>query len=349
MSSLEQRYVADGIWTMADDRTTCVVPEVPLLINETLEREYNELCIAVWRAAEMLIEYSKTGISDTAVRLRTRSNLYPGGMSMPPAIRIDTVMSENGPKIVEIDPNTAISIGETASLACIWEKEGYYVPTGLIGTIVDRIKNVDGRCNMALNDQPRKYKSELSYLASSLEDAGVSLSDAPGTLRLNPKGGIGSSGWDGSNNPLWGSLNDISQKDNISMLLSMDKIRLPKYLPRTYELDEISALDSDATLIAKPLNSTGSRGITAISPDDASKLSKGYVLQEFVRPTINSFGVESDEGRDEWISRISVYAGRYGLVGAQVTARPYNGGFTNAHGQSDAVQTTLATGIKSND
>mgnify|MGYP003596636479 CR=1 FL=1 len=81
-------------------------------------------------------------------------------------------------------------------------------------------------------------------------------------------------------------------------------------------------------------------GIDAMPVRDAFELPKGYVFQEKIEVLSDDFGIGG-----EWASRVSIYAGRYGLMGAQVTARRKSKEFTNVHGQSDAIQTTLAVDL----
>lgn len=101
MSELTQRYKDDGIWTGETSRTSCVVPESPLMLTSNEEYEYNELTLAVWKALESVVQLSS---SSTVNAVQNGAKPFPDGPTMPPAIRIDTVRTPDGPKIVEIDP-----------------------------------------------------------------------------------------------------------------------------------------------------------------------------------------------------------------------------------------------------
>ena len=81
----------------------------------------------------------------------------------------------------------------------------------------------------------------------------------------------------------------------------------------------------------------GSVGVRAVTAGNIDVIPPGYTFQQQLEPLNDNFGIEG-----QWVSRVSIYAGRYGLLGAQVTARRRQPGFTNVHGQADAIQTTLA-------
>lgn len=345
MSAMTERYKSDGIWTGETSRTSCVVPEAPLFITTNEEYAYNELTLATWNALESVIANKLETIGNGSLP-------FPEGATMPPAIRIDTVRTLDGPKIVEIDPVSAISIGETVSLIRIWQEQGYEVPSGLLEAIVAEI---DKGIAIDLPRGKEDYQAELSYLRRALRESGVEQGAGSDVRQLSAfnevptrRRAINRDGWLGKVNPLWGSLIGVADKSNLNSLISGDKIKLPRFLPVSYNKAELDGIDPDLQLIAKPLMGTGSTGIRQVTATSGRLLPDGYVYQEMVTPLIDSFGeCVSVDGEaienDQWVSRVSVYAGRYGLLGAEVTARPRDvSGFTNAHGQQDAVQTTIA-------
>lgn len=348
MNALAERYKSDGIWTGASSRTSCVVPEIPLLISTDEEYAYNKLALAVWNALENVIA---NGIDSIANGARP----FPDGSTMPPAVRIDTVRTVDGPKIVEIDPVSAISIGETSSLIRIWQEQGYQVPTGLSQVIVSDILKSGRGFAIDLPRGKEDYNAELEYLRKLMLESGVEQREGLDAIQLSAfnevparRKTINRDGWLGRVNPLWGSLIGIADKSNLRLLVSGDKTNLPIFLPKSYEKKDLDDLDPDTQLIAKPLMGTGSSGVRQVTAKAGLSLSGGYIYQDMLTPATDFFGecVEisgASTENTEWVSRVSVYAGRYGLLGAEVTARPRNpSGFTNAHGQQDAVQTTIA-------
>lgn len=341
MSEVIKKYQQDGIWTMATPRQSCVVPENPLCISTEEEYELNRLSLSVWNATQNLLEMAREcprvypGVVGAAEK-------FPEGLTMPPAIRIDTVRTFEGPKIVEVDPVTAISLGETLSLMGIWQSEGYDVPSGLDEAIRSGLIEADYRVAMALPSAKFEYKSELDCLMAALQTVGVEYDDAGMQLSAfndvaAVRRRINKNGWEYERNPLWGSLVGLANKNNIGALMSGDKIGYPQYVADEYTRDEIGRLDQDVPLVAKPLRGTGSVGVATVRAKDVANMPEGFVYQQRLDVLADDFGVEG-----EWVSRVSLYAGKYGLLGAQVTARRKEGDFTNVHGQSDAIQTTLA-------
>lgn len=341
MSDLRVKYQESGIWTMATPRQSCVVPERPLLISTDEEYELNKLSLSVWKAVETLLEMADIN-PKAHTALVNAAAPFPEGLTMPPAIRVDTVRTIDGPKIVEVDPVTAISLGETASLIDIWQAEGYGVPTGLVDTVQSTLIDSGVGIAVSLPSAKSAYKGEVEYFVETLQsrgiaydDAGVQMSafnDAAAVRRR-----INRDGWRGDRNPLWGSLVGLAGKNNLGMLIGGDKVDLPRYLAEEYAAAEATELDSDTLLVAKPLNGTGSIGVVAMRAGEVDGGQRGVVYQRQLDVMTDNFGLEG-----EWVSRVSLYAGKYGLLGAQVTARRKEGAFTNVHGQSDAMQTTLA-------
>lgn len=356
--SMTQRYKERGIWTMESGRDTCIVPETPLLISRDEERILNELARAVWRALETAVEWGFESIGPTGKGISDRACAFPDGPTLPPAVRIDTIRTGEGPKIVEVDPISAISIGETLSLQRLWSEEGYIVPVGLKEAIVSEIKRRSNELAVDIPSGKMMYKRDLDYLINEVKDEGVKVNaDAirtSDTLQLSAfndiaatRRAINRDGWQFTANPLWGSLVGIADKQNLNVLIGTDKLVLPKYLPKTYSRNELKLLDSRTRVVAKPLMGTGSNNVEAISVSEAISIPDDYIFQELLTPLTDDFGeinTIKQESRTQWVSRVSVYAGRYGLLGAQVTARPreQQSDFTNVHGQSDAIQTTLA-------
>lgn len=326
---------------MNSPRETCVVPEKPLMISTSEEKELNQLALAAWRALGGVVEM----IRDSPASNRSVANSaakFPDGLTMPPVMRVDTVRTEAGPRIVEIDPITAISLGETVALTEIWSEQGYAVPGGVLDVIRQSLPVDEKKIALTIPSVKSEYESELNFLIGSLAEAGVEYDKNATQLSAfndvaSVRRGINKNGWDKERNPLWGSLVGLADKTNLGMLVSGDKIDFPKYLPREYTREDMPDLREDAVIIAKPLKGSGSVGVVATTSNGALRLPDGYMFQEKFEVLSDDFGIGG-----EWASRVSIYAGRYGLMGAQVTARRKNENFTNVHGQSDAVQTTLA-------
>lgn len=343
------RYKSDGIWTMETPRTTCVVPAEPLVICPEEEGDLNELCLGVYRSLGKLCEYADYDPKDWRW-LAEPSTRFPQGLTLPPAIRIDTVRTKDGPKVVEVDPISAISLGETTSLIEAWRDAGYNVPTGLCDSIALVALQKGLPLSAKLPIGMSKYQTEVDYLLKKLSSCGVSISDKiEGSVQLSAfmENGPsrrqvlrGDAGF-GSTNPLWGSLFGAAAKDRLLCLLAGDNSSsLANYLLPQYTANDLEELNPDKLIVAKPVRGMGSRGVYLATVKNTLELGdnlKDYVFQEFVKPRPDYFG-----GADPYVSRVSLYAGEKGLLGAQVTARPETEKFTNAHGQADAIQTTLA-------
>jgi len=125
-------YQASGIWTMNSARSSCVVPERPLLITEDEKRGLDALAKGVWAGFVAIAGYMRESdqLIWNTVRNPARGSVgcFPEGPTMPPAIRIDVVRTSDGPKIVEADPVSARSLGETAFLANIWRRSWLRYP-----------------------------------------------------------------------------------------------------------------------------------------------------------------------------------------------------------------------------
>lgn len=351
MSELQKEYKRSGIWSMESPRASCVIPDRPLLISADEERDLNELALAAWNGLEMATEWGNDKVGPTGRAISQAAQMFPESISMPPAVRIDVVRTAEGPRIVEVDPVTAISLGETAFLMSVWSQLGYTVPSGLEEVIVqETMKRGVNSINISLPQSKEYYRSDLSYLARRLGEFGVECSmklpedttrielsafnDAPDSRRR-----INRDGWLPELNPLWGPMIGLSDKTNLDILLATNKSQIARYLPAVFNRDELRCLDDSQIIVAKPLRGGGSKGVQAVTPSEAIMMPEGYVFQELLQPLADQF---MDGDSAEWISRISIYASRTGIVGAQVTARPKAGIFTNAHGQADAVQTTIA-------
>ena len=352
MNALVDRYVEDGIWNMNSPRETCRVPTEPLTITQAEEYELNRLALSVWKAQESVIDMTMYGTQQPWVRLNRLQSIYPDGLTMPPAIRVDTVLSEDGLRIIEVDPVSAISLGETISLIRIWQEQGYQIPDGLLETISGLVAKGTGELSLELPSEKSQYQAEVGYLAKMLAREGVIIDErAPLKLSSFPevpanRRFINGQGWSEPTNPLWGSLSDFSDKTNLELLMCGDKQAFASYLPRIYQRDELNELDPDATIVVKPIKGMGSVGVRAMTVNKALEFTGGYIFQEKVDPRVDSFTDDQNMQPTTYSSRVSIYAGKYGLLGAQVTARPRQPTFTNVHGQADAVQTTLAISQK---
>lgn len=359
LSERRQAYVESDIWNLTSPRNSCVVPERPLIISPEEERDLNELALAVNEAVTVAINTAQFSQEEPWYRYRDSAAPFPDGLTMPPAIRVDVVRTENGPKIVEIDPITALSIGETAFLANEWS-EGHNVIESPVRQIANSVQATSAN-RLALNLPSAKadYSPEIKYLAQQLRGVGIDVVegeyDQPSTIQLSSFYEVPSArkrltkGTQRLNrNPLWGSLNGLSSKAALGQLMLCSE-RLRSFAVREYTESEIDDLPGDTLLVAKPIRGTGSVGLKTLFPADVFD-ARGFVFQESLEPTRDSFGnVMTAEGNvvsgTTWVTRLSIYAGRSGMVGAQVTARRPEGLFTNVDGKPDAVQTALAVDV----
>lgn len=362
MKELPERrrsYADAGIWNFQSPRNSCMVPEKPLIISSEEERDLNEMALGVYEAIGVAVGIAKFSQEEPWYRYRDSAAPFPGGLTMPPAIRVDVVRTDKGPKIVEVDPITALSIGETAFLAREWA-EDYEVIESPVRQIVNCIQATDAR-QLSINLPADKidYLLEMKYLAAQLREAGVDTvigeDDSPSTIQLSgfyevpsARKRLTSSARTLGMNPLWGSLNGLSSKVALAQLLLLSE-RLNPFAVREYTPEELSSLPDDKVLIAKPVQGTGSIGLKALFPSEV-KRAKGFVFQEALQPVIDNFGdVMSPDNKilqnTSWVTRLSVYAGRTGMVGAQVTARQPEKFFTNVDGKPDAIQAALAVDV----
>ena len=339
------------IWDMKIARSTCVVPERPLLITVEEERDLTNIALGIWRTVENVTETAGYSQLEPYRGVANAATAFPEGLTMPPAIRADLVKTGEGFKVVEIDPITAISLGETVLLADIWRQAGYKVIEPPIKQIANAAENKRAsEISVTVPRAKEDYTKELRYLAESLRLLGIDVladnsrsalplsafMEDPVSARYVNRQGLGT-----KLNPLWGPLVRLTAKDFLLDAEEMVDARLKRVLPRTARAgDALAAFMPDERVVCKPVKGTGSRGLTVTAAANTLGL-KGYIVQELLQVKTDQFG--SDELlSQEWASRISIYAGRTGVVGAQVTARVREGEFTNAHGQADAIQTTLA-------
>ncbi len=349
-------YAGNSIWTFQNPRTSCLIPEVPLLISEAEEIQLNELSLGIYNAVAVAVELAREVNERPWNDLFNTARAFPDGLTMPPAIRTDIVRTVDGPKVVEIDPVTAISLGETCFLADAWCDQ-YDVVESPIEAILRALKEREVESlGIVTPSEKSDYQSEIAYLAKCLEERGIvvrrgdfngvqlsSFTEVPANRKkinrqLKPL----------ENNPLWGSLYGLMGKDKLSMLSRCDE-RLAKGTAREYTLDEVELLEPETKLVAKPEKGTGSIGLKVLNASECVG-KKGYVFQEVLVPRNDDFGEVVDgegalQSAGEWVTRLSIYASSKGLAGAQVTARKREGLFTNVDGKPDAVQTTLAVTI----
>jgi len=326
------------------------------VIGPEEERDLIDLSRGVWQAVESLVEFVNASPKYWS-SVANKASAFPEGLTMPPAIRIDVVRTAIGPKIVEVDPITAISLGETVFLTQAWQQAGYRVVDGLLERIAT--KAADDTLNMVLPREKQAYEAEVAYLAKSLRALGVktvvddNLND--GSLLLS--GFMESSSLRkfinkkpqvlGERNPLYGSLCGISDKGNLSVLRALEKKLLPLYLPKEYDQEALRQLDPNTLVVSKPRAGTGSIGVRAVRPAQAMSQTGNDIFQELLQPVLDNYGrCMGGNGRElvatDWVTRLSIYASSKGMVGIQATARLREGEFTNVHGQADAVQTTAA-------
>lgn len=356
LATIQDAY--SPIWDMVDPRRSCVVPEQPLYISRDEERDLIDIARGVWRAMEAVIDIANTSNAQPWQSIKNSSKTFPDGLTLPPAIRIDTVRSIEGFRVVEVDPVTAISLGETALLAEVWQNSGSVIeaPTAQIARSVKDLG--ESQLVISLPSELSDYQREVRYLAAKVKEAGqevayvgygdpepegVQLSafmENPRSAKIRNKVARPT-----GSNPLYGSLYSLASKDKVDLLRKTDNGLLQPYLTKEFSSSELDSLGS-REVICKPTKGMGSRGIVIAPATTAKTLGDGFVFQELLLPTCDYFGecLSSDGTVDEpknWVSRVSIYASSKGLSGAQVTARRQEGRFTNAHGQSDAIQTAI--------
>ncbi len=363
-----REYQAGGIWTMSSPRNSCVVPERPLILNTKEQWELPYIAKMVWSGLGSLTNADRRAKAQWPEFIRIRDTgtegPFPEGTTLPPAIRMDIVRTLDGPKIVEVDPISAISLGEVAFLANVWQAHGFEVIQGPTARVVSGV--MTSGANRITITLPRRLSSQMPeqrYLAHELEEA--SYGNIAAEVRLGTPGEselelsafiedaqtrtkIEQDGFPGARNPLWGSMMNLASKRNLEMLREFGLKELcENYLPKQFSKEQRARLDSDTLVVCKPLEGTGSQGIAALAVAQALTLEGEWIYQELLSPVVDDFGrcLSADHQVIEsgkWITRLSIYASETGLSGAQATARLYEGEFTNVHGQRDAIQSAVA-------
>jgi hypothetical protein len=412
MSALELReiqeaYKESGIWTMNSAATSAVVPSQPLALKSEEEIELNRMATAVYNVYAEILDVVNDPTSDEPFR-RVRQSAaayFAGRLAMPPAIRVDIVRTEAGPRIVEIDPATAISLGETEFLSSVWSgnAEGEVLSSRLSSSIVERANKMGANVlKILIATGKYMYAGELSYLSARISDLGldtevvapnvdqINPGDVNRLIRSNVRGALAKNTPNAAylwlpikeearlkasvnkfskdrlptqEQAMWPTLEGLADKKWLSLLqrdnlpIELERIVTLRYLdllstltPSTYtKPEELEELEPDKQLLLKPRSGMGSVGIRVVSAAEAMQVagnSEKFVFQELLDPVRDDFGpcltaggkiIEPENG---WVSRVSVYCGSKGVEGIQVTARSASkNGFTNAHGQADAIQT----------
>lgn len=279
-------YANNPIWTFETPRTSCLVPERPLFVSQAEELQLNELSLGIYNAVSTAVEFARESNGRPWDDLYNTARSFPEGLTMPPAIRADIVRTASGPKVVEVDPITAISLGETCFLANVWQ-DLYEVVESPLETILGSLKQL-GVESIGISIPPEKidYQAEITYLAKCLEECGIAIrwGDSSGVqlssfteVPANRKK-INSHINQLDQNPLWGSLYGLIGKDKLSLLTQCDE-RLARATVREYTLEQVEAIDPEIQVIAKPKKTTGSIGLKVLRAAECAG-KKGYVFQE---------------------------------------------------------------------
>jgi hypothetical protein len=407
LQELQEAYQESGIWTMSSAATSAVVPSQPLALKSEEEIELNRMATAVYNVYAEILDVVSDPTSDEPFR-RVRQHAaayYAGRLAMPPAIRVDVVRTSDGPKIVEIDPATAISLGETEFLSKVWTErsKGSVVESQLASIAVAKARKIGANVlRILVSTGKYMYKPELSYFARAVANQGLptevigpdvgdiiagdvtklqsntvkqALTENPDDmaylwLPIKEQARLRQYLYRSSKDKLpsqeqalWSTLTGLADKAWLDLLqrgnlpLELERIITLRYLdllsamtPSTYtNTNEIKELEPDKPLLLKPRSGMGSVGIRVASAAEAMQVagsSEKFVFQELLDPVRDDFGpcltaggkiIEPENG---WVSRVSVYCGPKGVEGIQVTARQASKtGFTNVHGQADAIQT----------
>lgn len=348
------------IWDMVSPRSSCVIPEVPFVVTAEQERELIELTQGVWSGISTAVDIAGFSQRQPWQSIRNAASTFPEGLTLPPAVRVDVVKSTEGFKVVEIDPITAISLGETALLEDIWSSSGNVVSSP-IGEIIEAVRQKG--CNRLSVDLPTElqdYTAETWYLSKALQARGLGV-DLVGYGESSPVGSVSLSAYmevprrakivnrmpgnQRGYNPLFGPLVGLASKDRTAAIIQASDDRICPYITQELTRQQLVTTD-DELVLCKPKKGSGSRGIRIASPKEAITFSDDYVIQKILEPQLDDFGEcrlpdGTSINAENWVSRISLYASERGLCGAQVTARRQEGQFTNAHGQADAIQTAI--------
>jgi len=394
LKNYQSTYMASGIWDMTEPRKSVVVPSGPLTITGYDEVSLNRLARSIYGVFEDLVDAANDGRQESYFQtIRNKAGNFAGPLRLPPAIRADVVQTDEGFKVVEVDPSTAISLGETSFLSDLgrWGG-GLFLESRLAAVVADRVNQVGASVlKILVPESKTAYLPELGYFAESLRVQGtdtqvvspnyeVKLQDEyirdasvaylwaaqedTSLSRFTAK----QSETDLPTNDqlIWQNLSGLSDKRWMAYLASgeMPAIEyacrqqylqaLREFIPPTaLQPDDVEVVAGGAKyVLMKPRNSTGSNGIFVAEKDEAAKIlseSDQFICQRLLTPRTEYFGGAclSADGKvfaptNGWRSRISIYCGERGLEGAQVTARPADGVFTNVHGQSDALQTYVS-------
>lgn len=327
------------IWSNDTPRSTCMQAE-PLAITKETYGDLVDIGSSVWKAVDGLV--GRVMLDGYFKNTRNLVELFPEGATMPPAIRVDCVLTEEGPRVVEIDPATALSLGETQLLSDIWRSRGYQVIDGLAEEIA---ASIGGLMLVDLPAGKMDYYSDTRYIVVRVNDIKESSVPSPDKMvntelsafMEDPqrRKNVNSRRLTYGKNPLWGSLWPLSDKELMANTGLMEYYLGDFCVRQSTFVNFGEIFGGDDLVVIKPAKSMGSAGIkTAFAKDIDPE--KGFVYQELLQPKADSFNGQ------EYATRLSIYAARTGICGAQVTALPITSGFNNVHGQPKAVQTCLS-------
>ena len=362
-----ERYRATGIWTGDTPRSSCAIPERPLLIQPEERDELDELCRLAYKGFVAIVAAARGGDDPQLDMLRNGAKRFPDGPTLPPAIRLDLVRTSVGPRIVEADPSSAICLGETAALVDIWKSLGFVALVEPPSDAIARAARERGeKCvTIPLPNRMGGYRTEQTYLADTLWRSGVRakvgrIGRRPADLELSAfmednqtrrfierLNYVTDQERPFEQNPLWGSLYGVAGKDNLALLRNYGEPALRQYLPAQYDREALAAIDDATEVVCKPCFGRFSSGIQVLPVSEARALGGEYVIQELLQPRADQYGrvrmpdgnvFGTTEEQPVFATRLSVYAALEGMVGAQATARLIQPGFNNVHGQADAIQ-----------
>lgn len=331
----------DRIWDGSSPRKTCVeAPPLELPYNEY--RDLVDIASGVWGVVTELVNRANEDPALRDYRLQADST-FPEGLTMPPAIRADIVYAEgSGFKVVEIDPATALSIGETILIGEIWQNRKFNTISGLVREISSA---TDGRTLML--DLPRgksDYQAEAQY---AVYRANEITGEQSGELQISAfmedpqqRKNVNSRRLNfRDRNPLWGSLWQLAGKELMAKTGLMEEILGDYCVRQATSVNFEDVFRSDESVVGKPTSGMGSSGIFTNTAESINP-ERGYVYQQSLKPRRDRFqGITG-----EWATRYSIYACRTGICGVQLTSRPWQDGFNNVHGQADSIQTTVSIG-----
>lgn len=367
ISEIDPRVYKE-IWDQSTPRNSCIIPERAATISWETAYDLQRIACSVYRFIENTYDFVNNAdvgentslLASLAQATFSKNSFLCKQLKVPPAVRCDVVIDPaNKPWLIEIDPSTWLSLGETALL-------GETVATdNVVGcelvTLADaRIKQmgVSGVASVMTADElPYRreldaYMQRLSIGQTRVEEVGVYSRFRPGNdeaLLGVPQGSkfIDQDSLE-AGRVLW-QPTTFGDKRILAALSQMSIQQMGEFdlrdlqvlqfaIPPSYFGTQGSELPK-GNWIRKPIQGKGSSGIALVEQPNNEK---DVIWQQAIQPRRDEYKVTDTINPDSgWATRYSIYACRTGIAAMQATARPMRNGFNNVHGQSDAIQSPV--------